>query len=57
MRDLELKALLHDALSDQLDDLTLLARGVDASYAYEGHAAYRAEELVQEDIASGGHED
>ena len=54
VRDLELKVLLHDALSDRLDDFTLLASGVDASYAYEGYAAYRAEELVQEDIASGG---
>lgn len=41
----ELKILLERALSDQLDDVTLLARGIDASYAYEGYAAYRAEEL------------
>ena len=54
VRDLELKALLHGALSDQLDDFTLLARGVDASYAYEGHAAYRAEDLMQDDAASEG---
>ena len=41
----ELKILLERALSDQLDDVTLLARGIDASYAYEGYAAYRTEEL------------
>ncbi len=45
VRDVELKALLSNALSDRLDDVTLLARSVDASYAYEGYAAYRAAEL------------
>ena len=45
VRDTELKALLAGALSDALDDATLLSRGIDASYAYEGYAAYRAEEL------------
>ena len=45
VRDVELKALLSDALSDRLDDAALLARSVDASYAYEGYAAYRAGEL------------
>ena len=45
VRDTEIKALLAGALSDRLDDVTLLARGIDASYAYEGYAAYRAEEL------------
>ena len=45
VRDTELRALLADALSDALDDVTLLARGIDASYAYEGYAAYRAGEL------------
>ena len=45
VRDTEIKALLAGALSDRLDDVTMLARGIDASYAYEGYAAYRAEEL------------
>lgn len=45
VRDTELRTLLADALSDALDDATLLSRGIDASYAYEGYAAYRAEEL------------
>lgn len=45
VRDTEIKALVRGALSDSLDDATLLARGIDASYAYEGYAAYRAEEL------------
>ena len=45
VRDTEIKALLEGALSPALGDVTLLARGIDASYAYEGYAAYRAEEL------------
>jgi cell filamentation protein len=53
VRDVEIKALLREALSDQLDSFVLLARGVDASYAYEGYAAYRAEDLAREDLACG----
>ena len=45
IRDLELKALLRGALSDRLDNASLLARGIDMSYAYEGYAAYRTEDL------------
>ena len=43
VRDLE--ALLGQALSDDLCSVALLARSVDASYAYEGYDAYRAEDL------------
>ena len=45
IRDTEIKRLLASALTDKLDDITLLARGIDSSYAYEGYAAYRTEEL------------
>ena len=45
VRDIELKRLLASALSDRLDDISLLARGIDASYAYEGYAAFRTTEL------------
>jgi cell filamentation protein len=45
VRDTEIKALLAGALVNATDDARLLARGIDASYAYEGYAAYRAEEL------------
>lgn len=45
IRDTEIKVLLAGALTDQLDDATILARGIDASYAYEGYASYRAERL------------
>jgi cell filamentation protein len=45
VRDLEIKALLGQALSDDLRSVSLLARIVDASFAYEGYDAYRAEDL------------
>ena len=45
IRDTEIKALLRGALRDEFDSVTLLARSIDASYAYEGYSAYRAEEL------------
>ena len=45
VRDTELKALIRPALTNRLDDVTLLARGIDASYAYEGFTAYRTEDL------------
>lgn len=45
VRDTELKALLWPSLSDELDNITMLARSIDNSYAYEGYDAYRAEEL------------
>lgn len=45
VRDLEIKALLGQALSDDMHSVTLLARSIDASYAYEGYDAYRAEDL------------
>lgn len=54
VRDIEIKTLLKDALSDDLNSFTLLARGVDASYAYEGYTAYRAEDLARELDGEGG---
>lgn len=45
VRDTEIKVLLADVLCDCLDDTTLLARSIDASYAYEGYAAFLSEKL------------
>ena len=57
VRDLELKELLRGSLSNQLDNFTLLAGGVDVSYSYEGYAAYRAEDLAQGSIRNERRED
>ena len=45
VRDTEIKHLIEGALSPNLDDVSLLARGIDASYAYEGYTAYRTQDL------------
>lgn len=45
VRDVEIKLLLKAALTDRIHDRALYLRGIDHSYAYEGYAAFRAEEL------------
>ena len=45
VRDLEIKHLLRQALTDQTRDRTIFMKGIDRSYDYEGYAAFRAEEL------------
>lgn len=45
VRDLEIKALLNSALAEAIDDREMFMKGIDASYAYEGYAAYRASDL------------
>lgn len=45
VRDIEIKALLKAALTDQVGDKPLYMKGVDRSYSYEGYGSYRAEDL------------
>lgn len=45
VRDLELKHLLHGALTDRIDDREVFMKGIDRSYAYEGYAAYETGSL------------
>ena len=40
VRDTEIRALLLDALTSRVDDRQVYARGIDASYRYEGYATY-----------------
>ena len=40
VRDMEIRALLKDALTSRVDDRQVYARGIDASYRYEGYATY-----------------
>ena len=37
IRDIEIKALLKDALTNKIDDREVYMEGLDASYAYEGY--------------------
>lgn len=45
VKDLEIKHLLKQALTDQIDDRALFMKGIDVSYFYEGYSEYKTEEL------------
>jgi cell filamentation protein len=45
VKDLEIKTLLKNALTDQIDNRTLFMKGIDVSYFYEGYSEYKIEEL------------
>ncbi|MDO5328208.1 MAG: Fic family protein [Clostridia bacterium] len=45
VKDTEIRLLLKDALTDQVDDRTVFMHSIDASYGYEGYRQYRMEEL------------
>ena len=45
VRDIEIKYLLKNALTDKVDDRQTFMKGVDHSYEYEGYFAYKAEDL------------
>jgi len=45
VKNLEIKTLLKQALTDQIDDRALFMKGIDVSYFYEGYSEFRTEEL------------
>lgn len=45
VKDLEIKALLKQALTNQIDDRSLFMKGIDVSYYYEGYSEFKIEEL------------
>ena len=45
VKDLEIKTLLKDALTDRIDDRALFMKGIDVSYFYEGYSEFKTEEL------------
>ncbi len=45
IKDIEIKVLLKNALTDKISDRLIFIKGIDASYDYEGYTAYKAEEL------------
>jgi cell filamentation protein len=45
VKDLEIKALLKNALTNQINDRTLFMKGIDISYYYEGYSEFKTEEL------------
>lgn len=45
IKDVEIKHLLHAALTDQVDSREVYMKGIDHSYYYEGYTAFKSEEL------------
>lgn len=45
VKDLEIKAVLKQALTDKIDDRALFMKGIDVSYFYEGYSEFRTGEL------------
>lgn len=46
IKDVEIKVLLRDALTDKVNDRLVYMKGIDASYHYEGYSVYRTEDLA-----------
>lgn len=45
IKDLEIKVILKDALTDDINDREVFMNGIDASYSYEGYSTFRTEDL------------
>lgn len=45
IRDIEIKYVLKQALTDKIHDRETYVKGIDHSYYYEGYMIYKSEEL------------
>ena len=45
IKDVEIKVLLKNALTDKIDDREVYMKGIDASYYYEGYNTFKSEDL------------
>ena len=45
IKDVEIKALLKNALTDKINDREVYMKGIDASYHYEGYNVFKTENL------------
>jgi len=46
IKDTEIKLLLKNALTDNVDDRKIYIKGIDASYHYEGYDSFRTEDFI-----------
>lgn len=49
IKDVEIKKLLQDALTDRVNSRQVYMKGIDASYHYEGYNTYSAEKMASHD--------
>ena len=45
IRDIEIKHVLKQALTDEINSREIYMKGIDTSYYYEGYVTYKTEEL------------
>jgi len=45
VKDIEIKVLLKQALTNEVDNRSLFMKGIDISYYYEGYSEFKTEEL------------
>lgn len=45
IKDIEIKHILKNALTDKINDREIYMKGIDHSYYYEGYTTFKAEEL------------
>ena len=48
IKNIEIKFLLKEALTDKIDDREVYMKGIEASYNYEGYSLFSIEELKEE---------
>ena len=48
VKDIEIKFLLKEALTDKINDREIYTKGIDASYHYEGYNVYKTENIKNE---------
>lgn len=46
IRDIEIKYVLKNALTDEIDSREVYMKGIDHSYYYEGYTAFKTDELL-----------
>lgn len=49
IKDVEIKVLLKNALTDKINDREVYMKGIDASYHYEGYHVFKTEALAKPD--------
>ncbi|MDO4170413.1 MAG: Fic family protein [Lachnospiraceae bacterium] len=47
IKDIEIKYILKNALTNEIDNREIYMKGIDTSYHYEGYSVYRMEDLIK----------
>lgn len=45
VKDIEIKHILKQALTDKVDDREIYMKGIDHSYYYEGYSAFKVKDI------------